>query len=313
MNKHRNLSSSDWLLLSAYLDDQLSEVEKRQMDERLQSDPECRNALDTLRRTSSLLRALPVRRAPRNFTLSAKTLPKRSTTPFIGFLRFSSAAAAMLLVAAFALDLTQRTPLMSASKAAEDAQPSVAMESAKMPAAEVPEAEAPMIIFWGAPAPMMGAYGKGGGGGGAEGPGIGGGAPDIRFYGVGGGDAAEEALPEAAPLAEEAPAAQPTPFAEMPAPEVTEMQPPETELQPQPAFVPEPLTGSGPILGVRPSAENAAADEVIETPLRQPPAQPVIPFRLIEIVLAALLITHRDPCLAAQTKISGFPKWFRVL
>ena len=212
MNKHRNLSSSDWLLLSAYLDDQLSEVEKRQMDERLQSDPECRKALDALRRTSSLLRSLPVRRAPRNFTLSAKTLPKRSIPPFIGFLRFSSAAAALLLVAAFALDLTQRTPLMSASRAAEDAQPAVAMESAKMPAAEAPEDEAPMIIFWGAPAPMMGAYGKGGGGGGAEGPGIGGGAPDTNFYGVGGGGAAEEALPEAAPLAEELPAAQPTPY-----------------------------------------------------------------------------------------------------
>ena len=176
------------------------------------------------------------------------------------------------------------------------------MESAKMPAAEVPEGEAPMIIFWGAPAPMMGAYGKGGGGGGAEGPGIGGGAPETSFYGVGGGGAAEEALPEAAPLAEEAPAAQPTPSAEMPAPEVIEEQQPETEMQPQAAIVPEPLTGSGPILGVRPSEESAAADDVVETPLRQPPAQPVIPFRLIEIVLAALLILTAIPAWLLKRK-----------
>jgi len=294
MNKHRNPSSSDWLLLSAYLDDQLSEIEKRQMDVRLQSDPEYREALDALRRTSSLLRSLPVRRAPRNFTLSARSLPKKLIPSFVGILRFSSAAAALLLVAAFALDLTQRTPLMSESKAAEDAQPAVAMESAKMSAAEESEAEAPMIIFWGAPAPMLGAYGKGGGGGGAEGPGLGGGGAATDSYGVGGG-AAEEALPEAAPLVEEFSEFQPTPYAEMPVPEVIERQQPETETLLQPAIVPEPLTGSGPILGVRPSEESAAANEVIEVPLRQTAARPVIPFRLIEIVLAALLILTAIP------------------
>ena len=302
MNKHRDLSSNDWLLLSAYLDDQLSKIEKRQMDERLQSDPECRKTLEALRRTSSLLRSLPVRRAPKNFTLSAKTLPKRPITPFIGFLRFSSAAAALLLVAAVALDLTQRAPLMSSIRAAEDAQPAVAMESAKMTAAEGPEDEAPMIIFWGAPAPMLGAYGKGGGGGGAEGPGIGGGAPETNFYGVGGGGAAEEALPETAPLAEESAAVQETPIEEMPAPEVIEEQQPEVEIQPQAAIMPEPLTGSGPILGVRPSKESAAVDEVIEEPLRQPPAQSIIPFRLIEIILAALLLLTAIPAWLIKQK-----------
>jgi len=197
-------------------------------------------------------------------------------------------------VAAFALDLTQRTPLISESKAAENAQPAIAMESAKIPAAEESEGEAPMIIFWGAPAPMLGAYGKGGGGGGAEGPGLGGGGAATDSYGVGGG-AAEEALPEAAPLVEEFSEFQPTPYAEMPAPEVIEKQQPETEVQPLAAIVPEPLTGSGPILGVRSSEESAAADEIVEVPLRQSHTQPVIPFRLIEIVLAALLILTAIP------------------
>ena len=291
MNKHRNLSSSDWLLLSAYLDDQLSDVEKRQMDERLQSDPECLKALDSLRRTSSLLRSLPVRRAPRNFTLSAKSLPRKLIPSFVSILRFSSAAAALLLVAAFALDLTQRTPLMTVRSASEDNLSAVAMESAKMPAAEVPEGEAPMIIFW--------QYFKGGG---AGGPGAGGGSPATSSYGIGGGGPAEEALPEAPPMVEELPAAQPTPFAEMPAPEVIEEHQPETEMQPQTAIEPEPLTGSGPILGVRPSEEKAAADEVIETPLRQPPVQPAIPFRLIEIVLAALLILTAIPAWLLKRK-----------
>ena len=77
MKNRRNLTSQDWLLLSAYLDNQLSEIEKRQVDERLQADPECRQALEALRRTSMLLRSLPVRRVPRNFTLSAQSAPKK--------------------------------------------------------------------------------------------------------------------------------------------------------------------------------------------------------------------------------------------
>jgi hypothetical protein len=303
MNKHRNLTSSDWLLLSAYLDDQLSEVEKRQVDERLQSDPECRKTLDSLKRTSLMLRSLPVHRVPRNFTLSAQSLSKKLIPSFVSILRFSSAAAALLLVAAFALDFMQKPALMIASKAAEDIQPAVAMEAAKMPAAEATEAEAPMIIFWGAPAPIMGAYGKGGGGGGAEGPGVGGGGTVPGFYGAGGGGgASEEALPEAAPLAEELPAAQATPYAEMPAPEVMESQQPETELQTQAAFAPEPLTGSGPILGVRSPEERTDAGEVVEDQLRQPAAQPVIPFQLIEIVLAALLVLTVIPAWLLRRK-----------
>ena len=303
MNKHRNLSSSDWLLLSAYLDDQLSDVEKRQMDERLQSDPECRKALDSLRRTSSLLRSLPVRRAPRNFTLSAKTLPRKLIPSFVSILRFSSAAAALLLVAAFALDLTQRTPLMSVQQSCQKILSQLLpWNLPKCLLLKYPEGEAPMIIFWGdtckgggrirsqavAAAALKVLDGRRG--------------PRRVLMAIGGGGPAEEALPETAPMVEELPAAQPTPYAEMPAPEVIEEQQPETEMQPQTAIEPEPLTGSGPILGVRPSEEKAAADEVIETPLRQPPAQSVIPFRLIEIVLAALLILTAIPAWLLKRK-----------
>jgi hypothetical protein len=301
MKKQRNLSSSDWLLLSAYLDDQLSEVEKRQMDERLQSDPECRKTLDTLRRTSMMLRSLPVRRVPRNFTLTAQSVPKKTIPSFVNILQFSSAAAAILLVAVFTLELNQTPAQMTASKAAEDLQPAVAMETAKMPAAEADEAEGPMIIFWGAPAPIMGAYGKGGGGGGAEGPGVGGGGA-ADSLGIGGGGASEEAIPEAAPLVERVPEFQPTPYAEMPAPEVFESQPAEKELQAQEPIAPEPLTGSGPILGVRPSEERTAIEQANETPLRQAPAQTAIPFQLIEIVLAALMILTAIPAWLLKRK-----------
>jgi hypothetical protein len=230
-----------------------------------------------------------------------KSLPKRSIPSFFGILRFSSAAAAILLTAVFALDFTQSSLLLSANRSAEDAQTALVMESAKIPAAEAPEAESPMIIFWGAPAPMMGAYGKGGGGGGAEGSGFGGGAPATSFFGIGGG-AAEEVLPEAAPLVEELPAAQATPSADMPAPDVFKNQQTETEVQPQTALVPEPLTGSGPILGVRPPEERVSADSVIETPLRQPLSEKVPPLRLIEIVLAAIVLLTAIPAWLLRRK-----------
>lgn len=300
MIKHRKISTNDWLLLSAYLDGQLSVVEKRQIDERLQSDPECRMALDTLRRTSTLLRSLPVRRAPRNFTLSASSLVKKSNPPLIGILRFSSAAAALLLVAIFTFDLTLGSRAMSINDTAQDAQPEIAMESAKRSSAEAPNEEAPVIIFWGAPTSMMGAYGKGGGGGGAEGPGLGGGAA-LQPYGIGGG-AAEETLPDAASPVEEQPASDAAPDMEMPAPEVLEEQQPETEPQPQERVAPEPLSGSGPILGVQPMEELSAADKTAEVPLRQPAVQLDFPFRLIEIVLAALLILTAIPAWLIKRK-----------
>ena len=188
MNKVWNLTSEDWQLLSAYLDNQISDKEKRRVDERLQSDPECRQGLETLRQTSMLLRSLPVRRVPRNFTLSAQPAPKKLIPIFVGVLRFSSAAAALLLMAAFALDFAQKPRTEMVSKAADEMQPAAAaLQSPAQPAGE-----APMIIFWGAPAPMMGAYGKGGGG--AEGPGVGGGGAATGFYGVGGRSARREAL-----------------------------------------------------------------------------------------------------------------------
>ena len=298
MNKNGKISSGDWQLLSAYLDNQLSDREKRQVDERLQTDQECCQTLDSLRRTSMLLRSLPVRRVPRNFTLSAQSLPKKLIPSFIRVLRYSSAAAALLLVAAFALDIMQRPPVMTASKTAGDLQPAaVAVEAAKAPAAE-----APMIIYWGAPPPVMGLYGKGGGS--AEGYGLGGGGAAPGYYGTGGaGEVQPEKIPDVSPPVEEVPAVEAAPMAELAVPEMAEgIQPPAAETQPQAALVPEPLTGSGPILGIRALEERGTADVAAEIPLRQPAAQAAIPFRLIEIVLAALLVVTALPAWLLKRK-----------
>ncbi len=133
MKINSNLSPGDWQLLSAYLDDQLSDKEKRQVEERLQVNPEYQSTLIALRQTRQLLHALPSRRVPRNFTLSGQSAQKNNMPSFFAILRFSSVAVALLLVAVFALDLKQSPPLMTAVKTAEDVQPAaVALEADKV-------------------------------------------------------------------------------------------------------------------------------------------------------------------------------------
>ena len=58
--------------LSAYLDGQLKPSEAARLESRLQSEPGLASIFEELRQTRSLLRQLPQRRAPRNFTLTPK-------------------------------------------------------------------------------------------------------------------------------------------------------------------------------------------------------------------------------------------------
>ena len=57
-------------LLSAYIDDALSADERRDLEARLRAEPALQQELDTLRQTVALMRALPERKAPRDFTLT---------------------------------------------------------------------------------------------------------------------------------------------------------------------------------------------------------------------------------------------------
>lgn len=166
------LTNRQWQLLSAYLDDQLKDNEKRQVEELLQQNEVAREALASLLRTRAVLRTMPMRKSPRNFTLSPETVKKPVLPTLTAVLRFSSAMAALLLVAVLALDLTGFAAPPTASRMAEDA----ASEMLAMEAPAEGEEERPPIIIWGGLPPMMGAYGKGGGEGSAAEPAIGGGA-----------------------------------------------------------------------------------------------------------------------------------------
>lgn len=102
------LSNRDYQLISAYLDQQLTQNERRRFEERLRTHPELQTALDEMSRTRTLLRQAPRRRAPRNFTLTsamaAENRPQprrglRSSTNLFPVLSFTSALAALVLVA----------------------------------------------------------------------------------------------------------------------------------------------------------------------------------------------------------------------
>lgn len=127
-------SFRDVELLSAYLDGQLNPSDSARLESRLASDPGLRAVLDDLRAARGLLRQLPSRRAPRNFTLTPKiaglTPPEPRAYPA---LRFATVVATLLFLIAFAVN--GLTPLAAQRLAA-------------------------------APAP---AYGFGGGGGGGNG------------------------------------------------------------------------------------------------------------------------------------------------
>ena len=74
------MKQRDIELLSSYLDGQLSSTDAARLEARLRTDPEMRSVLHDLRGARSLLRQLPMRKAPRNFTLTPKMVGQKSAS-----------------------------------------------------------------------------------------------------------------------------------------------------------------------------------------------------------------------------------------
>jgi len=89
--------------LSSYLDGQLDSAESKRLESRISSDPELAADLNDIRAARSILRKLPARKAPRNFTLTRKMVGLKPPLPqSYSFFRFSSAFATILLILTFA-------------------------------------------------------------------------------------------------------------------------------------------------------------------------------------------------------------------
>jgi hypothetical protein len=85
--------------LSALLDGKLSQAETVKLESRLKTDPNLQSILDDLTQTRSLLRRLPRRKAPRNFTLTPQMAGVKPPTPrSVPTLRFATMLATFLLV-----------------------------------------------------------------------------------------------------------------------------------------------------------------------------------------------------------------------
>jgi hypothetical protein len=261
----------DLELLSSYLDDQLSPSEQELVEKRLESDSIYDEAFEKLRRTCLILRSLPQRSAPRNFTLSSEVNKKKVNIPsFFQIFRFSSAVAVLGLVILLVFDFL---PSYKQSVLIQK------LEVAQVPAAATPAAKAnelPMIIIWGTSQPEV--LGKGGGGGGGNAQ-----TGTITSY----------AIPQPATELSTLPSEKVIPPDQTLSPQVesTLVAPPEDTLAaPQIKESESAISGTGPILGIPPSNERGS---VLSTLSVQPPTastEKMDALRISELVVGVLAL-----------------------
>lgn len=111
------MNQRDIELLSSYLDGQLKPSDSARLEARLSADAELRAVLSDLRSARGLLRQLPLRKAPRNFTLTPKMVGKNPPLPraYPAF-RFVTAVASLLLF--FTMGLNFLAPQLASSSPA---------------------------------------------------------------------------------------------------------------------------------------------------------------------------------------------------
>jgi hypothetical protein len=159
------LTLQDYELISAYLDNMVSPKKRAVLENRLKAEPELNRALIEIKHTRRLIRAIPVQRVPRNFTLSASQVPARPQRFFLApALNFVSLAAAVLLVVVFA-GSNLFPALLGSSQAAKPAAPMALSASAPQQLAQ----STPMIITWGQENSVSNYSAKSGLGGGSGG------------------------------------------------------------------------------------------------------------------------------------------------
>lgn len=293
MSSQEKSQSREWLLLSAYVDGQLSERETRKVEELLQRNLAIRDALERLQRIKSLLKNLPSRPVPRNFIVSPHPIRKSFIPSLAGVLRYSSAAAGLLLLIVLALDFMPGLRPEISAKGFEVEQPEMLAAEAREPDGGEP----PAIIFWGSGPPAMGVYGKGGGGGDGYGSAAG------ESYGIGGGDEQGFAPPALLPETQVHPpdaVPEETTSQEKPANEETLPKADEEDLTVEKpplleAAKPESGFGESPILGVRPEDEQGTIQSIQELPRRSFPLETELPLRFLEIILGVLVVVTAVP------------------
>ena len=148
------MNERDLELLSSYLDGQLTPSDSARLESRLESDGGLASTLDDLRAARTLLRQLPKRRAPRNFTLTRKMVGLNPPLPrsYPAF-RFATVVATLLFFFTFGVNtlapqLANISPFGIGGGAATEAPAAPAFAEAaatEAPATEAPAATEPSI------------------------------------------------------------------------------------------------------------------------------------------------------------------------
>lgn len=145
------MNQRDLELLSTYLDGQLTPSDATRLEARLLVEPDLRSVLRDLRSARSMLRQLPMRKAPRNFRLTPKMVGNNPPLPRVyPAFRFTSALATILLFLSFGLNFLRPQLLATQSGGfgmggggAPDTFSAESAPAAELPAAEAPATEAP--------------------------------------------------------------------------------------------------------------------------------------------------------------------------
>jgi hypothetical protein len=277
MKKYK-ISNKDLQLLSNYLDGQLTAAQQLKVAARLQKEPALSTALAELKQTRYLIKKAQARVVPRNFTLTPAIAAqlKPAKRPFaLPLLSISSVMAAILMVFAIlveGLPASNLSQFMKNAPGNEISMDSAAEEMQTMAApAGIEEVENgftldlrdlqgnPPIINWGG-----NAYGSGGGMGGGNDlvEGLGGDSPTWM----------EEPVIDLPPLDSNPD----QPVMDLPPldiiPEQSATEPPPVEEAPlriTAKSMPDPITGTGPILGIPSEEETAAYNQTVFDILEQ--------------------------------------------
>lgn len=265
-----NYSPKDWQILSNYLDGQLTNREVSIIETRLQSEPQLKQTLMEMQQTRYLLQHAKKVPVPRSFTLTPEMAGqiRPSRKPLFPFFSFASVIATIFLVIVILFEFLPGMLSDVTSQKSAVSNEMLAMEAAPMEAEAMDSADSPQIFEWGYPqAKIEGGYG----GGGDMGAGM------LAAPPIGGGVEIEPEMPEM-PAEEPAPAT-------------------EEERSVTKQADPEPITGAGPILGIRSAEETNAFNDSVLNILRESGDEPIPtlsePFpwlRLSQILLGSIAI-----------------------
>ena len=146
------MNRRDIELLSAYLDGELKPSELAKMESRLKSDPELESEMKSMRATRTLLRKLPSRKAPRNFTLTRKMVGQNPPLPrTYPVFRWATIAATLLFF--FSIGINSFSTQMASQQVAFGIGGSGGGGDAESFAEQAPAMEAPAAEEPAAPAP----------------------------------------------------------------------------------------------------------------------------------------------------------------